>query len=128
MTDNELQRLEVLWLALFWGSVIGPPVLFFCLAKVWKHLPQTVYWIATPILVWLLLMSIQSGIGSPIGHENARRAGDTMYDGTGASAAIFILGIPIGFLSTAIIYALGTALRKVRQLMKNDAEPGVRLT
>ena len=124
MTDTELQRFELLWPVLLWGSVIAPPVLLFCLAKAWKHLPKTVYWIAAPVLVWLLMMSLQRGIGSPIGHEHARRSGDEMYDGTGANAAVFILGLPMGLFSTAVIYGLGIAICKARRLVKRDAEQG----
>ena len=64
-------------------------------------------------------MQVQTSLGYPIGKENARRRGDTMYDGTGAGAATFILGLPLGFVSTVLVASLGWGARKIIKKSQN---------
>ncbi len=123
MTDNQLHMFEVLSQILFCGFVLGIPCVLFGLIKKCSRIPKAVYWIGAPVLVWLSLMIHQSVIAQPIACEYARRAGDEIYDGTGAGAAMLVIGLPVGFLSTAIVYGLGTAWCRILHRMKRHAEP-----
>ena len=72
----------------------------------------------------MFLMQIQTSLGYPIGKENAKRCGDKMYDGTGAGAAICILGLPLGLASTVLVASLGWGARKIIKKSQNKITSG----
>jgi len=123
MTNDRLRTLQVLWPVLFWGAIIGVPVALYCLGRACKRLPQLLLWIAAPILVWVSLMQVHTCVGYPIGRELAKRAGDTLYDGTGAGAAMCTIGLPLGLVSTAVVFGIGWGVRKALQRKQGTAEP-----
>ena len=96
------------------GVIIIIPIFLYCLTLKWKKIIfKLLFWIGAPVLILICLMQIQTSIGRPVGMEYAKRRGDKLYDGTGAGSAVFILGLPIGLLSTAVVASAGWGVKKI---------------